>query len=79
MYMVKMFVRDKKEGVVYNPCGTGYSYIVRDLKTVRGVENRILRGYYNIPHNVVEVRIYQWNGSLKDEISGLGLLSIIKR
>ena len=79
MYMVKMFVRDEKKGVVYNPCGTSYSYIIRDLKTVKGVENRILRGYYSIPSDVVEVRIYQWNGSLKDENSGLGLLTIIKR
>ena len=79
MYMVKMFVRDEKKGVVYNPSGTSYSYIIRDLKTVRGVENRILRGFYSIPNDVVEVRIYQWNGSLKDENSGLGLLTIIKR
>lgn len=73
-FMVKLFLENKKGGL-YNPCGSSYSYIIRDLKTLRGVKNRIKK--YPIDSNTKEIRIYSWNGSLKNKESGLTLLDTI--
>ena len=34
------------EPYLYNPCGSTYTHIIRDLKTVRGVKNRIKNFIY---------------------------------
>ena len=73
-FMVKLFLENGK-GELYNPCGSSYSYIIRDLKTLRGVKNRIKK--YPIDSNTKEIRIYNWNGSLASEMSGLTLLDTI--
>lgn len=52
MYIVK-FVNAKKE----NQCGSEWTRIIKDLKTVRGVENRIARGVK--PHGAIGYDLYQ--------------------
>ena len=73
-FMVKLFLENEK-GELYNPCGTSHTFIIRDLKTLRGVKNRIKK--YPINKNTKEIRIYSWDGSLTNEISGLTLLDTI--
>ncbi len=38
-YLVEYFVRNK-QGQLINPCGSDYSFLVKDLKTLKGVINR---------------------------------------
>ena len=43
------------EPYMYNPVGSSYTVIIYDLKTVRGVKNRIKKMFF--PKDVVEVHI----------------------
>lgn len=47
---------EKCEPYLENPCGTDYCMIMRDLKTLRGARNRVLKACW--PKDVVEIRIY---------------------
>lgn len=60
-YIVK-FINAKKE----NPCGSEWTRIIKDLKTIRGVENRITRGVK--PVGAVGYNIYQ-TANIYDEKS----------
>ena len=52
-YYVKMY--RKQSNGIYNPCGMDYNDII-DLKTLRGVLNRIKN--WSIPADVVKLEIY---------------------
>ena len=43
------------EPYMYNPVGSTYTVIINDLKTVRGVKNRIKKMFF--PKDVVELHI----------------------
>ena len=58
-----------------NPCGSEYSFIIRDLKTLRGVKNRLKN--YPIKSNVVQLNIYSCT-NVYDEKT-FRLLETIKR
>ena len=53
----------KIDGKIYNPCGTEYAMTYKDLKTLRGVLNRIKKWYpFNkMEKEVVQVRIYNYH------------------
>lgn len=52
---------------LYNPCGSDYGIIIHDLKTYRGVINRISK--YKWRNNVKRIDIYRLVGS-KEEYKG---------
>lgn len=54
MFIVEFMVN--RHGKMVNPCGSDYTAIMKDLKTVRGVKNRLLS--YSMPKDVVKVDIY---------------------
>ena len=52
----------------YNPCGTGYNWLSRgELKTTRGMINRINRGYYYIPKDATKIEIYEYTNVYKED------------
>ena len=54
MWVIESYVVDKN-GRVHNPCGSNYCAIFHDLKTLRGVLNRIRD--WKFPKDVIEVRV----------------------
>ena len=66
---------EKVDPFLYHPCGSEYSIIVRDLKTLRGVKNRLKN--YRIPPNVVQLNVYSYT-NIYDEKT-FKLLETIKR
>ena len=61
-YYVKMY-REQSNGI-YNPCGMDYNHIV-DLKTLRGVLNRIKE--WSIPGDVIKLEIYTFWDVYRDD------------
>ena len=55
MFVVEYYVIDSNNEL-YNPCGSIHCVIIHDLKTLRGVKNRIAK--YPKPANTKEIRIY---------------------
>ena len=51
-WYVKMYVNN------YNPCGMDYNYITKDLKTLRGLKNRMKN--WSIPGKVDKIEIYNF-------------------
>ena len=56
MIIVEFF--KEENGKLVNPCGTDYTHVMNDIKTVRGAKNRINRKGYCIPRSAIEYRIY---------------------
>lgn len=56
-WYVKGIVYDKKRGEYVNPCGSDYGIIISDLKTLRGVKNRIAKKWWR--KNVEFIEIYK--------------------
>ena len=51
-----------------NPCGCAYNYLSRqELKTVKGMINRINRGYYNIPKDATKIEIYEYTNVYNED------------
>lgn len=59
-----------------NPCGTDYCVIMRDLKTLRGVRNRVLKMRW--PKDVVEIRIYSVTNLYDRETYNLQRIEVSK-
>ena len=55
-FIIKAMVKNEKEKNLYNPCGCDYTRIIRDLKTFRGVKNRIKN--WSWPDDTVELYVY---------------------
>ena len=52
----------------YNPCGTTYNYICKnELKTTRGMINRINRGYYHIPKDTTKIEVFEYTNVYKED------------
>lgn len=67
-YFVKIYKKDKKTNEIYNPCGCDGSWIINDLKTLRGVKNRILKNEYLINNkNNVKFEIYSYTNIFNDD------------
>ena len=47
----------KKRGEYVNPCGSDYNIVISDLKTLRGVKNRIAKKWWR--KNVEFIEIYK--------------------
>lgn len=56
-YIIQCYVKNDETDKLYLPCGSSYSIFVRDLKTIRGIQNRITRGYYPIPKDTKHIKI----------------------
>ena len=76
MFILRAYYKNNK-GELVNPCGTDYTFIVRDLKTIRGVKNRMNR--YRWFKGADEVRVYKWYGSLTYEEAENNLLAVITK
>ena len=51
-----------------NPCGCTYNYLSRqELKTVKGMINRINKGYYNIPKDATKIEIYEYTNVYNED------------
>ena len=57
IHVVEFMIVRKGYKDLYNPCGSDYTVIIRDLKTLKGIKNRIKN--YMIPKDVVQIRIYR--------------------
>lgn len=57
MFIVEFYSISPKTKELYHECGTDYTTIIKDLKTLRGVKNR-LKNFY-IPKNVKKIKIYK--------------------
>lgn len=55
MFIVEFLKEDNKTKELYNPCGSDYTTIIRDLKTIKGVKNR-LKGYSR--EGIKQINIY---------------------
>ena len=73
MFYIECMVEEDQ--ILYNPCGSEYSIIIRDLKTLRGVKNRLKN--YRIMPDVVQLNIYSCS-NIYDEKT-FRLLETIKR
>ena len=52
----------------YNPCGTGHNWLSRgELKTTKGMINRINKGYYHIPVGVSKIEVYEYTDIYREE------------
>ena len=51
-WYVKMYVNN------FNPCGMDYNYITKDLKTLKGLKNRMKN--WSIPGKVNKIEIYNF-------------------
>ena len=56
MFVVERLILNNK-GELYHPCGTSYTTIIRDLKTPKGVINRI--NNFVGQSEVAQYKIYQ--------------------
>lgn len=56
-YIIQCYVKNDETNKLYLPCSSSYSISVRDLRTIRGIQNRITRGYYPIPNNTKHIKI----------------------
>ena len=51
-----------------NPCGCTYNYLSRgELKTVKGMINRINRGYYYIPKDTTKIEVFEYTNVYKED------------
>lgn len=55
VWWIKFYVGDEQ------PCGMDYNDIIKDLKTLRGVLNRIKK--WNVRGNITKIEIYRNNGN----------------
>lgn len=60
----------------YNPLGTDYCVVISDLKTLRGVLNRITKWVW--PKSVVEIRIYSVRNVFDRETYVLEHIKVLK-
>lgn len=77
MFVVEAIAINPITNKPYNPCGSDYTAILQDLKTVRGVKNRIKNWQWR--KNVIElhiVRYYDWKNS--DSLSPARPVEIIR-
>ena len=66
MTIVVEFFKEEN-GKLVNPCGTEYTHVMDDIKTVRGAKNRINRKGYCIPKYAVEYRIYATSNVMNED------------
>lgn len=58
----------------YHPCGSLHTKLIKDLKTIRGVVNRIKTNCYDLPANWFKVVVlkydeqYIYNEDMKKEV-----------
>lgn len=51
-----------------NPCGCTYNYLCRnELKTVKGMINRINRGYYYLLKDISKIEVYEYADIYKED------------
>ena len=62
-FYVKMYRMQGNK--LYNPCGMDYNYITKDLKTLRGLLNRIKS--WSVPANVEKIEIYTFYDVYRDD------------
>jgi hypothetical protein len=53
------------EPYLYNPCGTDYSFIFRDLKTLKGVKNRLKK--FSLRKDIVKLQIFTYTNIFNDD------------
>lgn len=72
-YFVKIYKKDTKTNEVYNPCGNNGSWIINDLKTLKGVKNRILKNnmLMNKNNNYVKFEVYSYTNLYNDSTFNL--------
>ena len=66
----------KCEPYLENPCGTEYCVIIHDLKTLRGVRNRLRKFHWN--KDIVEIRIYSVSNIFNRETYNLQYIDVRK-
>lgn len=66
-WYIELYVKDNK-GRVYSPAGTEYCMIYRDLKTLRGVLNRVKK--WNMD-NIVGIKIFNFYDNLYTDLSDM--------
>jgi len=73
MYEIRYIEKDD-----YYPFGSDYTVFIKDLKTIRGVINR-LKNYKYIPKNCVKIQIFTYNRKyIYDEDKKLKVLELYK-
>ena len=65
-WYIELFV-DNGQGGVYHPCGTDYAMIYDDLKTLRGVLNRMKKWSWKHEKEIVGVKIYTYTDLYEDD------------
>ena len=58
-WYIELFV-ENGQGGVWHPCGTEYTMIYDDLKTLRGVLNRMKKWDWRSEKEIVGVKIYNY-------------------